>query len=102
MIVTWITCLIAGTAINKAEVMIAAAELEREVEDRRVGADERLLDGDRPPIPLDLPLAVVGSLTAMAITQTPFTIFSMLGFALLVGLVGKNAILPRLYSRLPM
>jgi hydrophobic/amphiphilic exporter-1 (mainly G- bacteria), HAE1 family len=40
-----------------------------------------------------LPLAVVGSLTAMAITATPFTIFSMLGFALLVGLVGKNAIL---------
>jgi HAE1 family hydrophobic/amphiphilic exporter-1 len=40
-----------------------------------------------------LPLAVVGSLTAMAITGTPFTIFSMLGFALLVGLVGKNAIL---------
>ncbi len=40
-----------------------------------------------------LPLAVVGSLTAMAITGTPFTIFSMLGFALLLGLVGKNAIL---------
>lgn len=40
-----------------------------------------------------LPLAVVGSLTGMALTQTPFTIFSMLGFALLVGLVGKNAIL---------
>jgi HAE1 family hydrophobic/amphiphilic exporter-1 len=40
-----------------------------------------------------LPLAVVGSLSAMAITATPFTIFSMLGFALLVGLVGKNAIL---------
>lgn len=50
-----------------------------------------------PTLPLavigSLPLAVVGSLTAMAITQTPFTIFSMLGFALLVGLVGKNAIL---------
>jgi HAE1 family hydrophobic/amphiphilic exporter-1 len=42
---------------------------------------------------MSLPLAVVGSLTAMALTGTPFTIFSMLGFALLVGLVGKNAIL---------
>ncbi|HLH72584.1 MAG TPA: efflux RND transporter permease subunit, partial [Chloroflexota bacterium] len=40
-----------------------------------------------------LPLAIVGSLTAMAVTGTPFTVFSMLGFALLVGLVGKNAIL---------
>src|SRR5262249_33443383 len=37
---------------------------------------------------MSLPLAVVGSLTAMALTGTPFTIFSMLGFALLVGLVG--------------
>ncbi len=42
---------------------------------------------------MSLPLAVVGSLSAMAITETPFTLFSLLGFTLLVGLVGKNAIL---------
>jgi HAE1 family hydrophobic/amphiphilic exporter-1 len=42
---------------------------------------------------MSLPLAVVGALGAMALTQTPFTLFSLLGFAMLVGLVGKNAIL---------
>jgi hydrophobic/amphiphilic exporter-1 (mainly G- bacteria), HAE1 family len=42
---------------------------------------------------MSLPLAVVGSFSAMAITATPFTLFSLLGFTLLVGLVGKNAIL---------
>ncbi|MFI5267205.1 MAG: efflux RND transporter permease subunit [Chloroflexota bacterium] len=42
---------------------------------------------------MSLPLAVVGSFSAMAITSTPFTLFSLLGFTLLVGLVGKNAIL---------
>ena len=42
---------------------------------------------------MSLPLAVVGSLGAMALTTTPFTLFSLLGFTLLVGLVGKNAIL---------
>jgi len=42
---------------------------------------------------MSLPLAVVGALGAMALTQTPFTLFSLLGFAVLVGLVGKNAIL---------
>ncbi|MBV9120013.1 MAG: efflux RND transporter permease subunit [Chloroflexi bacterium] len=42
---------------------------------------------------MSLPLAVVGSFGAMAITETPFTLFSLLGFTLLVGLVGKNAIL---------
>ncbi len=42
---------------------------------------------------MSLPLAVVGSLGAMAITVTPFTLFSLLGFTLLIGLVGKNAIL---------
>jgi hydrophobic/amphiphilic exporter-1 (mainly G- bacteria), HAE1 family len=42
---------------------------------------------------MSLPLAVVGSLGAMAITETAFTLFSLLGFSLLIGLVGKNAIL---------
>jgi HAE1 family hydrophobic/amphiphilic exporter-1 len=42
---------------------------------------------------MSLPLAVVGSFGAMALTKTPFTLFSLLGFAVLVGLVGKNAIL---------
>lgn len=42
---------------------------------------------------MSLPLAVVGSLGAMAITETAFTLFSLLGFSLLMGLVGKNAIL---------
>src|SRR4029453_2832410 len=35
----------------------------------------------------------VGSLGAMTATLTAFTIFSLLGFTLLMGLVGKNAIL---------
>src|SRR5439155_2682210 len=42
---------------------------------------------------MSLPLAVVGSLGAMALTYTAFTLFSLLGFTLLIGLVGKNAIL---------
>ncbi len=42
---------------------------------------------------MSLPLAVVGSLGAMALTQTAFTLFALLGFTLLIGLVGKNAIL---------
>ena len=42
---------------------------------------------------VSLPLAIVGSIGAMAITETPFTLFSMIGFAVLLGLVGKNAIL---------
>jgi HAE1 family hydrophobic/amphiphilic exporter-1 len=42
---------------------------------------------------MSLPLAVVGSLGAMALTTSPFTLFSLLGFTLLLGLVGKNAIL---------
>ncbi|HEX6513898.1 MAG TPA: efflux RND transporter permease subunit [Chloroflexota bacterium] len=42
---------------------------------------------------MSLPLAVVGSFGAMAATHTPFTLFSLLGFSLLIGLVGKNAIL---------
>ncbi len=42
---------------------------------------------------MSLPLSVVGSFMAMAITATPFTLFSLLAFTLLIGLVGKNAIL---------
>lgn len=42
---------------------------------------------------MSLPLALVGAFGAMALTRTPFTLFSLLGFAVLVGLVGKNAIL---------
>jgi HAE1 family hydrophobic/amphiphilic exporter-1 len=42
---------------------------------------------------MSLPLAIVGAFGAMAITHTPFTLFSLLGFAVLLGLVGKNAIL---------
>jgi hydrophobic/amphiphilic exporter-1 (mainly G- bacteria), HAE1 family len=42
---------------------------------------------------VSLPLALFGALGAMALTDTPFTVFSMLGFFLLLGLVGKNAIL---------
>lgn len=42
---------------------------------------------------VSLPLALFGALGAMALTNTPFTLFSLLGFFLLLGLVGKNAIL---------
>ena len=42
---------------------------------------------------MSLPLAIVGALGAMALTGSPFTLFSLLGVAMLVGLVGKNAIL---------
>jgi HAE1 family hydrophobic/amphiphilic exporter-1 len=42
---------------------------------------------------MSLPLSVVGAFGAMALTHTPLTLFSLLGFAVLVGLVGKNAIL---------
>jgi hydrophobic/amphiphilic exporter-1 (mainly G- bacteria), HAE1 family len=42
---------------------------------------------------MSLPLALVGAFGAMALTRTPFTLFSLLGFAVLLGLVGKNAIL---------
>jgi HAE1 family hydrophobic/amphiphilic exporter-1 len=42
---------------------------------------------------VSLPLAMVGSLGAMALAHSAFTLFSMLGVAVLVGLVGKNAIL---------
>ena len=42
---------------------------------------------------VSLPLALIGALGAMAIAHSAFTLFSMLGVAVLVGLVGKNAIL---------
>jgi HAE1 family hydrophobic/amphiphilic exporter-1 len=42
---------------------------------------------------MSLPLAVVGALGAMTLTSSDFTLFSLLGLSLLVGLVGKNAIL---------
>jgi HAE1 family hydrophobic/amphiphilic exporter-1 len=42
---------------------------------------------------MSLPLAVVGALGAMGLTGTNFTLFSLLGVSLLMGLVGKNAIL---------
>ena len=42
---------------------------------------------------MSLPLAMVGALGAMALTHSAFTLFSMLGVAVLLGLVGKNAIL---------
>jgi HAE1 family hydrophobic/amphiphilic exporter-1 len=42
---------------------------------------------------MSLPLAVIGALGAMAISATDFTLFSLLGLSLLIGLVGKNAIL---------
>lgn len=40
-----------------------------------------------------IPLAMIGALFALALTLKPLTIFSMLGVIMLVGLVGKNAIL---------
>ena len=42
---------------------------------------------------MSLPLAVVGALGAMGLSATNFTLFSLLGVSLLMGLVGKNAIL---------
>jgi hydrophobic/amphiphilic exporter-1 (mainly G- bacteria), HAE1 family len=42
---------------------------------------------------MSVPLAVVGAIGAMTITATNFTLFSLLGVTLLMGLVGKNAIL---------
>jgi hydrophobic/amphiphilic exporter-1 (mainly G- bacteria), HAE1 family len=40
-----------------------------------------------------IPLAMVGALFALALTKQALTIFSILGIIMLVGLVGKNAIL---------
>lgn len=40
-----------------------------------------------------IPLAIIGALLALALTMQSLTIFSILGMIMLVGLVGKNAIL---------
>ena len=40
-----------------------------------------------------IPLAVIGALLALALTMESLSIFSILGMVMLVGLVGKNAIL---------
>jgi multidrug efflux pump subunit AcrB len=42
---------------------------------------------------ISLSLAVAGALGAMGLTATNFTLFALLGLSLLMGLVGKNAIL---------
>jgi HAE1 family hydrophobic/amphiphilic exporter-1 len=42
---------------------------------------------------MSLPLAVVGAIGAMTLTGSNFTLFALLGLTLLVGLVGKNAVL---------
>jgi hydrophobic/amphiphilic exporter-1 (mainly G- bacteria), HAE1 family len=42
---------------------------------------------------MSLPLALIGAFGAMALMHSAFTLFSMLGVAVLLGLVGKNAIL---------
>ena len=40
-----------------------------------------------------IPLAIIGALLALALTMESLSIFSILGMVMLVGLVGKNAIL---------
>jgi HAE1 family hydrophobic/amphiphilic exporter-1 len=40
-----------------------------------------------------IPLAIIGALLALGLTMQSLTIFSILGMIMLVGLVGKNAIL---------
>ena len=40
-----------------------------------------------------IPLAIVGALLALALTKQALTVFSFLGIIMLIGLVGKNAIL---------
>jgi hydrophobe/amphiphile efflux-1 (HAE1) family protein len=40
-----------------------------------------------------IPLAIIGALLALALTQQSLSIFSILGMVILIGLVGKNAIL---------
>src|SRR5262249_4076366 len=42
---------------------------------------------------MSLPLALVGAFGALALSRSAFTLFSLLGVAMLVGIVGKNAIL---------
>lgn len=40
-----------------------------------------------------IPLSIVGAILALALTNTPLSIYGMLGFVVLIGLVAKNAIL---------
>lgn len=40
-----------------------------------------------------IPLAIIGALLALALTREPLTLFALLGMIMLIGLVGKNAIL---------
>jgi len=40
-----------------------------------------------------IPVAIIGALLALALTMKALNIFTMLGMIMLVGLVGKNAIL---------
>jgi HAE1 family hydrophobic/amphiphilic exporter-1 len=42
---------------------------------------------------VSIPLSVIGALLALALTQENLTVFTGLGLVMLVGLVGKNAIL---------
>ncbi len=42
---------------------------------------------------LSIPLAIIGAFLAMALTQQNLTVFTGLGLLMLIGLVGKNAIL---------
>jgi hydrophobic/amphiphilic exporter-1 (mainly G- bacteria), HAE1 family len=40
-----------------------------------------------------IPLSILGAILALALTNTPLSIYGMLGLVMLIGLVGKNAIL---------
>lgn len=40
-----------------------------------------------------IPLSILGAFLALALTNTPMSIYGMLGLVMLIGLVGKNAIL---------
>ena len=42
---------------------------------------------------LSIPLSVIGAVLALALTNTPLSIYGMLGLVMLIGLVAKNAIL---------
>ena len=40
-----------------------------------------------------IPLSIIGAVLALALTNTPLSIYGMLGLVMLIGLVAKNAIL---------
>src|SRR4051794_12666884 len=50
---------------------------------------------------MSIPLAVVGAFAGMVLIGTPITIFALFGFAVLLGLVGKDAILLVHYTEIP-